>query len=451
MKLPFWDGLSIRLITLIMMLFLNLILGVYPCQGKEISVELVWKFREAAWVQIQVEQGSYILKETIQGVKSEGSFPQGSRLEMTWGGWTPVIKKNYNEFQIWRGSSLELIDQEGQGCFLIRTPDGQRVSYRGSLSLSWESDHWKLINRVGQEDYLKGVVPIEMSNQWGTDGLEALKAQAIAARTYMVRKTQSALEITDSPDIDQAYLGKNVEGIATKAVEATRGQVLVDSMTEAPIDALYSSHNGGYTELAENVWGNQDSHFISQPDPFSDGIGGAANRWRFIVGADFLGKSFAMGPIKNVELDKLPSGRVKKVSMLDIYGKQTSVSGREFVKTFYPYGQPIQAQSFLGILFDVRGISGPEGFLFSQKLRNIALKQKAKPNSGPRLDRIISSAQGVREIPSPYGVFIFNGRGWGHGVGMSQWGAYHMAQRGYTYQEILDFYYERTKLSQVSP
>ncbi len=451
MKLPFWDGLSIRLITLLMMLFLNLIMGVYPCQGKEISVELVWKFREAAWVQIQVEQGSYILLERNQGVKSETSFPQGSRLEMTWGGWTPVIKKNYNEFRIWRGSSLELIDQGGHGGFLICTPDGQRVSYRGSLSLSWESDHWKLINRVEQEDYLKGVVPIEMSNQWGADGLEALKAQAIAARTYMVRKTQSTSKITDSPDIDQAYLGKNVEGIATKAVEETHGQVLVDSLTEAPIDALYSSHNGGYTELAENVWENQDSHFISQPDPFSEGIGGAANRWRFIVGADFLGKSFAMGPIKNVELDKLPSGRVKKVSMLDIYGRLKSVSGREFVKKFYPYGQPIQAQSFLGILFDVREIPGSEGVLFPQKLRTIAPKQKTNSNSGPRLDRIISSAQGVREIPSPYGVFIFNGRGWGHGVGMSQWGAYHMAQRGYTYQEILDFYYERTKLSQVSP
>lgn len=451
MKLPFWDRLSIRFISLLIILFLHLILGALPCQGKEISVELVWKFREAAWVQIQIEQGSYILRETIQGEKLEGSFPSGSRLELAWGGWTPVLKKNYNEFQIWRGSSCELMDQGSHGVFSILTPDGQRVRYRGSLSLNWESDHWKLINRVEQEDYLKGVVPIEMSNQWGVDGLEALKAQAVAARTYMVRKIQGNSKITDSPDIDQAYLGMNVEGIATKAVECTHGQVLVDSLTGTPIDALYSSHNGGYTELAENVWGNQDTHFISQPDPFSDGIGGAANRWRFIVGADFLGQSFTMGPIKHIELDKLPSGRVKKVSMLDIYGKLKSVSGREFVKAFYPYGQPIQAQSFLGILFDVSEIPSSEGFSFPLKLRTLVFQQKQKTNSGPRLDRIISSAQGVRETSSPYGVFIFNGRGWGHGVGMSQWGAYHMAQRGSTYQEILDFYYVRTKLTQVNP
>lgn len=451
MKLPFRDRLPFGFFILPIILFINLIFGVYPCQGKEISVELVWKFRDAGWIQVQIEQGSYRLKEANQGKKSESPFPSGSRLEMTWGGWTPVLKRNYNEFQIWRGSEIELISQGSQGVFQILTPDGQRVSYRGSLSLSWEGDHWKLVNRIEQEDYLKGVVPIEMSNQWGADGFEALKAQAVAARTYMVRKTQSTSKITDSPDIDQAYLGKNVEGTATKAVEKTCGEVLVDSSTRAPIDALYSSHNGGYTELAENVWGNQDSHFISQPDPFSEGIGGAANRWRFIVGADFLGKSFAMGPIKNVELDKLPSGRVKKVSMLDIYGKLKSVSGREFVKMFYPFGQPIQTQAFLGTLFDVREIPGSEGYSFTRKLEAVAAKRRVEPNSGPVLSRIISSAQGIREIPSPYGVFIFNGRGWGHGVGMSQWGAYHMAQRGYTYQEILDFYYERTELAQVSP
>lgn len=415
-------------------------------------MDLVWKFKDAGWLQIQVEHGSYILKEVNRGVESGTSFPKGSRLEATWGGWAPVVRKNYNEYQIWRGSEIELIAQGNNSVFQIRTPDGQHVSYRGSLEISWDSDHWKLINRIDSEDYLKGVVPIEMSNQWAGDGIEALKAQAIAARTYMVRKSQNTSKITDSPDVDQAYLGINVEGAATQAVEETRGEILVDTSTLAPIDALYSAHNGGYTELAENVWNNQDSHFSSQPDPFSDGIGGAADRWRFIIAADYLGKAFEMGPVKKVELDKLPSGRVKKVSMLDIYGKQKSISGREFVQVFYPFGQPIQSQAFLGSLFDVREISGTDIRLsVSRKPLVPSSMQKAELNPGPRLNRIISSAQGIREIPSPYDVFIFNGRGWGHGVGMSQWGAYHMAQRGYTYLEILDFYYEQSKIVKVIP
>lgn len=394
MKLPFGNRLS-SLFIVPMALFFTLIIGAHPCQAQEISVELVWKFHDAGWVQIQVEQGSYILREIKQDTTSESSFPSGSRLEMTWGGWTPVLKKNYNEFQIWKGSEIQLLNQGGYGSFRIRTPDGESVNYRGSLYLTWENDHWKLINRVEQEDYLKGVVPIEMSNQWGIDGIEALKAQAVAARTYMVRKTQKNAQITDSPDIDQAYLGKNVEGRATQAVEQTRGEILVDSVNKAPIDALYSSHSGGYTENAENVWGNPDPHFSSQPDPFSVGIGGAVDHWRFIVAADFLGKSFGMGPIKKVDLDKLPSGRVKKVSMLDIFGKQKSVTGRELVQKFYPYGQPIQNQAFLGNLFDVREIPGAEETAFTNTVSLLRPKQEVQVASGPRLNRIISSAHAI--------------------------------------------------------
>lgn len=450
MKLPSCNRLSFRFLLtalfLLFFLFINPFSGNHACHGKEITVELVWKFQDAGWIQIQVEQGQYTLKEVRQGAQSGTFFEKGSRLEMTWGGWTPVLRKNYDEFRIWRESKIELIAQSANSVFQIRTPDGQKASYRGSLEISWDRDHWKLINRLDSEDYLKGVVPIEMSNQWARDGLEALKAQAIAARTYMMKKTQTTTKITDSPNIDQAYLGINVEGAATHAVEETRGEILVDSITGTPIDALYSSHNGGYSEYAENVWSNQDPHFPSQPDPFSEGIGGAADRWRFIIGADYLGKTFEMAPITKVELDKFPSGRVKEVRMLDIYGKEKKVSGRAFVQKFYPFGQPIKAQAFLGSLFDVREISGSGSEVSVSRNFAPVLFPKVGGISGPRLNRIMSSAQGIREIPSPYDTYIFNGRGWGHGVGMSQWGAYHMAQQGYTYQEILEFYYDQMKI-----
>lgn len=427
-----------------------------PCQAKEIDVELVWKFKGAGWIKVQVEQGNYLLKEVYKDNQTETPFPGGSTVELTWGGWSPALKKNHNPFQIWDGKEIELIRQGEYGTFQVQTPDGQRVSYRGSLRIRWEDGSCKLVNRVDQEDYLKGVVPIEMSNSWAGDGLEALKAQSVAARTYMVRKIRNTTQITDSPDYDQAYLGRNVEGSASQAVEATRGEILVDSITYQPVDALYSSHNGGYTERAENVWSNPDPHFTSQPDPFSQGIGGAADRWRFIIGGDILGRAFELGPIAKIELDKLPSGRVKKVSMQDIYGKLVSVSGRAFVQKFYPYGQPITTQAFLGNLFSVQQI------LTDEKVFSFDLRMKGMPpylsgfikdnqklleaNSGPRLGRIISSSQGIRDFPAAYDVFIFNGRGWGHGVGMSQWGAYQMAQRGYTYREILDFYYQQTDL-----
>lgn len=425
------------------------------CKAEEIEVELVWKFKEAGWVLIQIEEGNYLLREPHKNSSPE-SFPSGSRLEITWGGWSPVLKKDYAFFKSWEGKEMELLLQGKEGAFSVSTPDGQKVTYRGSLRLSWQDGGVYLVNKVEREDYLKGVVPIEMSNSWAEDGLEALKAQAVAARTYMVRKTKYNPIITDSPDYDQAYLGKNVEGKATLAVEATRGEILVDSLTYEPIDALYSAHNGGYSELAENVWSNKDPHFVSQPDPFSQGVGGPADRWRFIISGDVLGKTFGLGPIMKVNLDKLPSGRVKKVSMEDIYGKSTSISGRQLVQKFYPYGQPISKLAFLGVLFDVQQVSpgksssSLESRLMGMPLLEIGIilesEQEETWQRGPRLSKILSTSHGIREFPAPYEVFIFKGRGWGHGVGMSQWGAYHMAQRGYTYREILDFYYQQTEV-----
>ncbi|WP_445900292.1 SpoIID/LytB domain-containing protein [Desulfitobacterium sp. THU1] len=453
--LPFSNRYSLGGAFLALVFIATLMIQVPPCQAQEIEVQLVWKFKDAGWVKIQIEQGNYLLKEVNTDASTSTAFPAGASLELTWGGWSPALKKNYDPFMIWNGKEIELLQQGEYGSFLVQTPDGQRVSYRGSLSLRWEDGYCKLTNHVDQEEYLKGVVPIEMSNSWAGDGIEALKAQAVAARTYMVRKTRNTTRITDSPDYDQAYLGRNVEGSASNAVESTRGEILVDSITYQPIDALYSSHNGGYMELAENVWSNPDPHFVSQPDPFSAGIGGPADRWRFIVGADVLGKAFELGPIAKIDLDKLPSGRIKKVSMQDIYGKLVSVSGRVLVQKFYPYGQPITSQAFLGNLFSAQRIPNHEAvFSLGQRVKGMPIPLNTSQDyqklmattSGPRLSRILSSSQGIRDVPATYDVFIFQGRGWGHGVGMSQWGAYHMAQRGFTYREILDFYYQQTDL-----
>ena len=73
-----------------------------------------------------------------------------------------------------------------------------------------------------------------------------------------------------------------------------------------PIEALYSAHSGGYTEDAKNVWGNSDIHNVSHPDPYSQGVGGAANHWRFIVSAPVLGSTFGLGPVKKLNLTNSP-------------------------------------------------------------------------------------------------------------------------------------------------
>lgn len=427
---------------------------VTSCQAKDVSVELVWKLGQAGWVEIVVEKGDYQL---IVDSKT-CSFPAGSTLQIGWAGWTPALRINYEDFQVLKGSVIE-VTETSSGIIRIRTPKGEDATYRGSLQITWQNNHWQIINRVDSEDYLKGVVPIEMSNEWANLGIEALKAQAIAARTYLVKHSENGKKpITDSPDIDQAYAGVLVEGEASDAVEATRGEILVDAQSHIPINALYSSHNGGYSEDAQNVWGSNDIHNVSRPDPYSNGVGGAADSWRFIISAPVLGSTFGLGPIQNVTLNKLPSGRVINVKMEDEYGRSKIVTGRAFVKTFYPFGQPIQTIAFLGSLFNVEKIE-PGNSTFDHSALSIFLGSPETPQSmrsldldqnqnGPRLSKILSSSQGTSANPQPFGTFIFEGRGWGHGVGMAQWGAYHMAQIGFNYQQILYFYYNNTLIDQ---
>ncbi|MBC2722323.1 SpoIID/LytB domain-containing protein [Desulfosporosinus sp.] len=427
-----------------------------PCQAKMISVELVWNLSQAGWVQIDIKKGDYqlILDTTTR------KFPAGSTLQVGWGGWTPVLRVNHEEFQVFSGSVLE-VKETNPGSLHVKTPEGIDAVYRGGLQLNWQDGHWRIINQLDSEDYLKGVVPIEMSNEWAKGGVEALKAQAVAARTYLVRQTENGKKmITDSPDIHQAYAGMKVEGEASKAIEATRGEIIVDAKTKQPIDALYSSHSGGYTEDAQNVWGNIDIHNISHPDLYSQGVGGPVNRWRFIVSAPLLGSKFGLGPVRKVTLDKFPSGRVKSVQIEDEFGQNKTVKGRTFVQAFYPFGQPIRKEAFLGSLFEAKDVNtnrelfrksdstesfGPLGYSGFSELAKLYQSRQ-----GPLLSKVMSSSLGTSEDPQPFGVFIFEGRGWGHGVGMSQWGAYHMAQLGYKYNEIIAYYYNHISIGQSS-
>ena len=425
-----------RITVFLGVMVLNLLIT-SQCMAKEVAVELVWKFGQAGWLNITIEQGQYEI--TTASFKSE--FPGGSSLQVGWGGWAPVLRLNHENYQILRGSTVQLTEIS-KGTMKITTPQGEQASYRGGLSLTWLGDRWKLINNLEEEDYLKGVVPVEMNNAWAKDGLEGLKAQAIAARTFMVKNIQTKKRLTDSPDIDQAYAGKAVEGLATAAVEATTGQILVDDKNLKPIDAFYSAHNGGYSETAENVWLNKDTHFSAHPDQFSRGVGGAADQWRFIASAQAVGKSFGLGPVKRIELDKFPSGRVKGVRLVDNTEKTRAVTGREFVKAFYPFGQPINRFAFLGSLFEVSYTPTDNLKEFLPGSLKFRYPVQAQEMRGPLLGKIISTSQGLSPNVQPFGVFIFSGRGWGHGVGMSQWGAYHMAQLGYEYTDILTFYYD---------
>lgn len=409
------------------------------CFAEEIKVELIWKFPESRWLELEVRQGGYKLNFNDEVL----NLRTGEKISIGQSGLFHFLTKE-NQIIILDSPALKLTTFNN-GIFRMREPGKDWVSYRGNLVLSKEDVFWKLLNILDSEDYLKGVVPIEMSNAWATKGFEALKAQAVAARTYLLKNMDTQNTITDSPDIHQAYWGRSVEGEASKAVEATAGEILVDSSTRQPISIFYSSHNGGHSEETQNVWENHDSHYTSEADLFSEGIGGSIDRWMFLIAADTLGQSFGLAPIREIQLKKYQSGRVFEVVLLDWLGGQKKVSGGEFVRKFYPYNQEISENSFLGRLFQI-------DYFFPKTDNKLlvdfpgSIQQFENSSSGPVLSRLKSSNDGLSDKPRQFGVFVFNGRGWGHGVGMSQWGAYNMAMQGYSYEEILSYYYKNSVL-----
>ena len=155
---------------------------------------------------------------------------------------------------------------------IIRTKEAgflcsKRAWYRGEFTIINWNNKLTLINNVSLEDYLKGVVPAEMPSRWNP---EALKAQAIAARSYAVATTAAGKHASKGFDLvdttaDQAYGGASAEKASTsKAVDDTKGIVLVQNKKVLP--AYYHASSGGQTKVWES-----GSSFLQSVPSFDEG------------------------------------------------------------------------------------------------------------------------------------------------------------------------------------
>ncbi len=266
--------------------------------------------------------------------------------------------------------------------------------YRGAFALiaaPGSADKLTLINLVAPEDYLYGVLPAEMATGWP---LEALKAQAVAARTYAAanvgRRAALGFDLYDTT-ADQVYKGFTIEQAdCNSAVDGTRGQLL--TWQERPIAAFFHASSGGETDDALAVWG-EDLPYIQgvqdlDPSPHA--------RWSASFEAAAVEKAFgAMG----IDVGSLQSLAVSKET---------------------PHGRARWLEA---------GGSSGKAAVDANALR-IKL--------GLKSTRYKLARDGAR--------FSFTGGGWGHGLGMSQWGARAYASQGEGYRDILARYYARTTL-----
>lgn len=279
---------------------------------------------------------------------------------------------------------------------LLPSPDGRLQvgtrAYRGLIEIrTTTSGRLTAVNELDLEEYLYGVIKMEVDPRWP---VEALKAQAVAARTLarysLGRFSREGYDVRATTEV-QVYGGVAAEDArTTAAVDATRGEIIMS--VEQPIFAAFHSDSGGHTESSEHVWGGRYVYLKGVPDPYS--AGAPTNRWivRFDLPAfeeRLRQAGRAIRGIESIEVaDTSPSGRVRSVRILSGAGALT-VKATELRSLF-------GADLLKSTLFSVRIVDEEVEFV---------------------------------------------GRGAGHGVGMSQWGARGQALLGKTYQEILRYYY----------
>lgn len=335
------------------------------------------------------------------------------------------------------------------------------TSYRGMLAFSVSGSTLTAVNVIDPEEYLYGVVSAEMPQSYAA---EALKAQAVAARTYALTKlgahTSSSYQLCDTTHC-QAYRGYSGEGTATTAaVDATAGEIACYNGT--PIEAVFSASTGGYTENSENVWYAAVPYLRAVADLGEYGD----NSWTRTLTLDELTTLLqtngeTIGTAKDIMITKISTGgRVQELQIIGTSGTKTLT--KETIRTYFSS----VCGSLPSKMFTINGKGGATaigatssvasdgGLLAAAASRGIIAKTEGKLSylNGKKLSvslatdtkTQVGAADAVYDVSISTvenGSFIFTGSGSGHGVGMSQKGAQAMAQMGYDYREILCHYY----------
>ena len=330
------------------------------------------------------------------------------------------------------------------------------ISYRGGIHCIKVEDAMTVVNVVLLDHYLYGVISREMSPSWP---VEALKAQAVCARNYAAQslnKHQSqGFDLCSYVDC-QAYSGTKAEAIGSYApVDETTGQVLTYDGKLAQL--FYSSSMGATTEDVKNVWGNSLPYLISVDNSYEDTENIPNGVWEGYLSCEeattiMRNKGYDVGDVTDIKvLEYSANQRVVKMEVIGTEGSK--VFEREACRTIFNTVTKSQA-------FTVSGDKGSGGVASIQVTDGtdtvtLAIDKLILLTGDGRETKIGTLSAFNGEEQKSYGAttsagsnkgFRFSGTGWGHSVGMSQYGAKGMAEAGYTYQEILAHYFVGTHL-----
>ena len=278
---------------------------------------------------------------------------------------------------------------------LPRLPEALEIGEDGLPRLTVYDVSKEALTEMDVETYVAGVVAGEMKNDWP---IEALKAQAILARTFLLKFCRDKRSKYEGADIStdvaeaQAYAPDSVNERVEQAVAGTRGLAMAWDGEFA--NAWFHAHSGGMTELpsvALEYRAGDPEYLKPTASRESDRAPDDVREWTATFTADQVGKACAdagvkVGPVKSVELgEKGESGRAKALIV---------------------NGQSVSAPSF-------------RIHIGANRLRSTL----------------------IDSVKLEDGKVVFEGRGFGHGVGLSQWGAYRMAEEGETAERIIEKYF----------
>ena len=327
--------------------------------------------------------------------------------------------------------------------------------YKGSVVLKKDGNGLlTVINRVDLEDYIASVISSEMSSSFN---IEALKAQAVCARTYAIKNKGKhkgyGFDLCSSTDC-QAYGGVSTVSAPTAlAAEETAGCVI--TYDGSIIDAVYSATSGGYTEDVANVWGSEIPYLKAVEDTYEskNAYGSTWSRELSVAEATEImnKKGYNLGTVTDISvLSKTEHGTVTELKVTGTNGEK--IFKREGCRL--AFGSVTLSQAFTVTPKSEEKDTSRK--LYGYDGENVPDSVYVLSSDGKQkivLDKVTllgdTKISYEKTASGPVSSFVFDGRGFGHLVGMSQNGANGMAAAGFSYEEILKHYYKGIELSWI--
>ena len=382
----------------------------------------------------------------------------------------------------WKGRKIVIAPASGKRIQLLSIKrQGRCPKYRGQIQLTWRKQGFLVCNRLSLEEYLYGVVPSELSTQ---NGMEALKAQAVCARSYAYNQMKSHRydkyhgDVDDSVDF-QVYNNIPEDRRSREAVSSTRGMVL--TRNHKVVQTYYYSTSWGYTADGQDVWNTEKEidylkaklqiteesqkktgkkeeklsgddaflNFLNHPGCETYDSEAPWYRWQVVVGQKSLSAridgllyscysanpNLVLTQTKNGNYVKKPLKSMGTVKKIRVEHREDSGLVTELVI--------VGSKNVVKVLtqYNIRKVLGP----IYEKISYNREKSQSKMEMLPSAAFCIGTVVEKDKVS-----FLFAGGGLGHGAGMSQCGAARMAKLGKNYQEILLHFFSGTELLPMS-